>query len=281
MSDNPLHPLLADLPLGKETGYCDQYNPALLRAVPRKLARANLKLTDALPFHGEDIWNLYELSWLNSRGLPQVATGTVDVAADSEFLPESKSFKLYLNSLNQTRFPSWQAVSDTLHEDLSRCVQGRIRVQLHELAQAEGQQLVSLAGECIDQQPVSIDNYQFNPDYLLNATSTVMVQETLTSHLLKSNCLITRQPDWGSVQIRYYGNKIDRQKLLRYLVSLRQHNEFHEHCVERIFHDVLRLCQVQTLSVYARYTRRGGLDINPWRSNDADFIPARGRLVRQ
>jgi 7-cyano-7-deazaguanine reductase len=135
-------------------------------------------------------------------------------------------------------------------------------------------------GTCIDEQDIEIDNYQFDTAWLENAASGKVVEETLVSHLLKSNCLITHQPDWGSVQIQYRGAKIDREKLLRYLVSFRNHNEFHEQCVERIFNDILQFCQPETLSVYARYTRRGGLDINPWRSN-SDFVPAIGRLVRQ
>lgn len=275
------HPALASLPLGKTSAYHDHYDASLLRAVPRKLARESLSLTGVLPFHGGDIWNLYELSWLNDAGLPQVAIGSVEIVADSEYLVESKSFKLYLNSFNQTRFASWQALTATLQRDLSACVNGQISVKISPLHQLAGQHLSSLAGECIDDQPITITDYQLNPAYLSHDHHAPLVSEKLVSHLLKSNCLITHQPDWGSLQIDYYGNKIDREKLLRYLVSLRQHNEFHEHCVERIFYDLLRSCQPRKLSVYARYTRRGGLDINPWRSNDPQFIPDRSRLVRQ
>jgi len=193
---------------------------------------------------------------------------------------ESKSFKLYLNSFNQTHFASWQAVQETLVRDLSACAQGEVKVVLFRLDELESQQLAKLAGECIDNQDIVIADYTFNADYLKNAASGAVVEETLVSHLLKSNCLITHQPDWGSVQIQYKGSKIDREKLLRYLVSFRHHNEFHEQCVERIFNDIQRYCQPESLSVYARYTRRGGLDINPWRTN-THFHPVFGRLVRQ
>jgi len=155
-----------------------------------------------------------------------------------------------------------------------------VKVSLYRLDELEGQPVAHLHGTCIDDQDIEIDNYQFSADYLQDAACGKVVEETLVSHLLKSNCLITHQPDWGSVQIQYRGAKIDREKLLRYLVSFRHHNEFHEQCVERIFNDIQRFCQPEALSVYARYTRRGGLDINPWRSN-TDFVPATGRLARQ
>lgn len=193
---------------------------------------------------------------------------------------ESKSFKLYLNSFNQTRFDSWDEVQRTLERDLSACAQGNVTVALFRIDELEGQPIAHFHGTCIDDQDIEIDNYQFDTSWLENAASGKVVEETLVSHLLKSNCLITHQPDWGSVQIQYRGAKIDREKLLRYLVSFRNHNEFHEQCVERIFNDIQHFCQPESLSVYARYTRRGGLDINPWRSN-TDFDPATGRLVRQ
>jgi len=272
---------LKGLTLGKTTDYRDLYDASLLQGVPRSLNRDPLGLSaDALPFHGGDIWTLYELSWLNARGLPQVAVGHVELDHASVNLVESKSFKLYLNSFNQTRFNSWEEVQQTLERDLSACAQGKVSVALYRLKELEGQPIAHFHGTCIDEQDIAIDNYEFDTAYLHNAASGKVVEETLVSHLLKSNCLITHQPDWGSVQIQYRGAKIDREKLLRYLVSFRHHNEFHEQCVERIFNDILRFCQPESLSVYARYTRRGGLDINPWRSN-TDFIPATGRLVRQ
>lgn len=272
---------LTGLTLGKTTDYRDVYDASLLQGVPRSLNRDPLGLSaDALPFHGGDIWTLYELSWLNARGLPQVAVGHVELDYTSVNLVESKSFKLYLNSFNQTRFTSWEEVQETLQRDLSACAQGKVTVALYRLHELEGQPIAHLNGTCIDEQAIDIDNYEFDTAYLQDAASGDVVEETLVSHLLKSNCLITHQPDWGSVQIQYRGGKIDREKLLRYLVSFRHHNEFHEQCVERIFNDILHFCQPESLSVYARYTRRGGLDINPWRSN-SDFVPATGRLVRQ
>ncbi|WP_318364308.1 NADPH-dependent 7-cyano-7-deazaguanine reductase QueF [Enterobacter sp.] len=281
MSSYDNHQALAGLTLGKSTAYRDTYDASLLQGVPRSLNRDPLGLhADNLPFHGGDIWTLYELSWLNSNGLPQVAVGQVELNYASVNLVESKSFKLYLNSFNQTRFASWDEVQATLQRDLSACAQGDVSVALYRLNELEGQPIAAFNGVCIDDQDIAIDNYDFSADYLENAASGPIVEETLVSHLLKSNCLITHQPDWGSVQIQYRGPQIDREKLLRYLVSFRHHNEFHEQCVERIFNDVQRFCQPESLSVYARYTRRGGLDINPWRTN-GDFAPSTGRLVRQ
>ncbi|MCT9845717.1 MULTISPECIES: NADPH-dependent 7-cyano-7-deazaguanine reductase QueF [Leclercia] len=275
------HDALSGLTLGKTTAYRDIYDASLLQGVPRSLNRDPLGLkADNLPFHGGDIWTLYELSWLNARGLPQVAVGHVELDYTSVNLVESKSFKLYLNSFNQTRFDSWDAVQRTLERDLSACAQGKVTVALYRIDELEGQPIAHFHGTCIDEQDIEIDTYQFDTAWLENSASGNVVKETLVSHLLKSNCLITHQPDWGSVQIQYRGAKIDREKLLRYLVSFRNHNEFHEQCVERIFNDILHFCQPEALSVYARYTRRGGLDINPWRSN-TDFVPAIGRLVRQ
>lgn len=282
MSSYENHRALDGLTLGKSTDYRDNYDASLLQGVPRSLNRDPLDLkADNLPFHGADIWTLYELSWLNANGLPQVAVGHVELDYTSVNLIESKSFKLYLNSFNQTRFDSWEAVRQTLENDLRACAQGDVSVALYRLDELEGQPIAHFNGTCIDNQDIVIDNYQFSTEYLENAVSgEKAVEETLVSQLLKSNCLITHQPDWGSIQIQYRGRKIDREKLLRYLVSFRHHNEFHEQCVERIFNDILRFCQPEKLSVYARYTRRGGLDINPWRTN-TDFTPATGRLVRQ
>lgn len=281
MSSYDNHQALSGLTLGKTTDYRDTYDASLLQGVPRSLNRDPLGLkADNLPFHGADIWTLYELSWLNANGLPQVAVGQVELDYASLNLVESKSFKLYLNSFNQTRFASWDEVRSTLQRDLSACAQGAVSVTLYRVDELEGQPVAHFAGLCIDDQDIAIDNYEFDAALLTDAASGEVVEETLVSHLLKSNCLITHQPDWGSVQIQYRGSKIDREKLLRYLVSFRHHNEFHEQCVERIFTDIQRFCQPESLSVYARYTRRGGLDINPWRSN-TDFVPATGRLARQ
>lgn len=281
MSSYDNHQALSGLTLGKTTDYRDTYDASLLQGVPRSLNRDPLGLkADTLPFHGADIWTLYELSWLNANGLPQVAVGQVELDYASLNLVESKSFKLYLNSFNQTRFASWDEVRSTLQRDLSACAQGAVSVTLYRVDELEGQPVAHFAGLCIDDQDIAIDNYEFDAALLTDAAHGEVVEETLVSHLLKSNCLITHQPDWGSVQIQYRGGQIDREKLLRYLVSFRHHNEFHEQCVERIFTDIQRFCQPESLSVYARYTRRGGLDINPWRSSTG-FVPATGRLARQ
>ncbi|AWK40609.1 NADPH-dependent 7-cyano-7-deazaguanine reductase QueF [Photorhabdus laumondii subsp. laumondii] len=276
------HQALEQLTLGKTTLYRDQYDASLLQAVPRNMNREPLEIfPDNLPFHGADIWTLYELSWLNNRGLPQVAVGHVSLNAASTNLIESKSFKLYLNSFNQTRFENWQAVEETLQRDLAACAEGEVEVALHHLDHFNNQPISTFTGECIDDQDIEVTEYDFNRHYLQNAAQGPQVEEVLVSHLLKSNCLITHQPDWGSVQIHYKGSKINREALLRYLISFRHHNEFHEQCVERIFSDLQQLCAPEKLSVYARYTRRGGLDINPWRTNSEGFVPATGRLARQ
>ncbi|KID04346.1 7-cyano-7-deazaguanine reductase [Hafnia alvei] len=276
------HQALAGLTLGKATEYRDSYDASLLQPVPRSMNREPLGLyPDSLPFTGGDIWTLYELSWLNAKGLPQVAIADVELDAFSQNLIESKSFKLYLNSFNQTRFANWDDVQTTLQRDLSHCAQGDVRVQLMKLDEVEGQPIAAFSGECIDNLDIEIDSYEFDAELLKNAADPQnVIEETLVSHLLKSNCLITHQPDWGSVMIQYRGPAINREALLRYLVSFRHHNEFHEQCVERIFCDIQRFCQPETLSVYARYTRRGGLDINPWRTN-TPFVAPKGRLVRQ
>ncbi|MFC6378087.1 NADPH-dependent 7-cyano-7-deazaguanine reductase QueF [Tatumella terrea] len=275
------HQALEGLTLGKKTSYTEHYAPELLQPVPRSLNRDGLGLQeDNLPFHGEDLWTLYELSWLNEQGVPRVAIGYVALCATSRNLIESKSFKLYLNSFNQTKFADTEAVRATLEKDLTACAGGKVTVTLSSLSEAEGQPVGHFAGECIDDLPVTVDNYSFDNSLLKGATVPEIVEETLVSHLLKSNCLITQQPDWGSVMIRYRGPQIDREALLRYLLSFRQHNEFHEQCVERIFNDLQQFCQPEHLTVYARYTRRGGLDINPWRSN-VEFDAPVARLARQ
>ena len=273
------NPLLHGLSLGKSSGYVAHYAPELLQPVPRSLNRDDLQLGATLPFDGADIWSLYELSWLNNKGKPQVAVGEVVVPASSTNLIESKSFKLYLNSLNQSHFTDISAVTETLTRDLSACADGDVSVTLYRLQDAP-QQIATLPGDCIDDLDIAIDSYLFDPSLLANAIQPETVEEVLHSHLLKSNCLVTNQPDWGSVVVHYSGNKIQREALLRYLVSFRQHNEFHEQCVERIFMDLQHFCQPDKLTVYARYTRRGGLDINPFRSN-WQSAPTNIRLIRQ
>ncbi len=272
---------LKNLKLGQKTEYCAIYDRTLLQPVPRSLNRDMLGITQQQPFSfGADIWTAYEISWLNPKGLPQVAIADIEIDYRSQNLIESKSFKLYLNSFNQTKFASFEQVQNTIQQDLAQCAEGHVKVRLNSLEFYRQQKIVDFTGECIDYQDIEIIDYAFDANYLDNCTNEQQVEETLVSHLLKSNCLITSQPDWGSVQIHYVGKQINREKLLRYLISFRQHNEFHEQCVERIFNDLMRYAQPQKLTVYARYTRRGGLDINPFRSN-FEPIPLNQRLARQ
>ena len=270
---------LAHLSLGKTAHYPEQYDASLLHRVTRKLGRDLIGLAEKLPFIGEDLWNSYEFSWLNMSGKPQVAILQCRVPVDSPNLIESKSFKLYLNSFNQSQFADQDAVQQRLSADLSHCAGAEVKVTLQSVYREQPSLRVQqLAGECLDHIEVTITDYQPNSDYLRISDQTEAA--TVYSHLLKSNCLITDQPDWASVVIKYQGPKIEREGLLQYLISFRQHNEFHEQCVERIFMDVMQHCQPQKLTVLARYNRRGGLDINPFRSNfeqPYDNI----RLVRQ
>jgi 7-cyano-7-deazaguanine reductase len=254
-------------PLGKTSAYRTDYAPELLFPIPRQAKRDELGLQGTLPFFGVDIWNGYELSWLNMRGKPQVAVARFTIPADSPNLIESKSFKLYLNSFNQTRLAGPDALKILLQQDLSAAAGASVHVVLTMQEDFEKLGMGELDGRLLDRLDIDVDNYSPQPETLQADFDQLPVEETLVSHLLKSNCLVTGQPDWGSVQIRYYGPQIDQESLLRYLIGFREHNEFHEQCVERIFTDILRQCRPQHLTVYARYTRRGGLDINPWRTN--------------
>ncbi|AKE52599.1 NADPH-dependent 7-cyano-7-deazaguanine reductase QueF [Kangiella geojedonensis] len=269
-----------DIPLGKDVGYPEQYDPSLLFPVARQLKRDELGLKGSLPFHGSDFWNAYEMSWLNAKGKPQVAIGVFEFAHDTVNIIESKSFKLYLNSYNQTRFEHWEAVLESLQHDLSKAAEGTVSVQLFTLEQYRQQVAITEPESVlIDEIDVEVSNYDYQPSALM--AQGEVVQESLQSDLLKSNCLITSQPDWATVLIDYRGPKIDRESLLKYLISFRNHNEFHEQCVERIFVDLMKYCQPQELTVYARYTRRGGLDINPFRTNTTAHKAQNIRLVRQ
>lgn len=273
---------LGHLSLGQQTAYPTSFDASLLQPVPRQLNREPLGIhADALPFSGVDYWNAYELSWLTEKGLPQVAIAEFKVNANSAHLIESKSLKLYLNSFNESRWPSWQAVTAQLEKDLTNCAAAPVEVALYPLSEAPQKEIVMPSGDCIDDQDLDIEQYDYAPSLLALAEQAEPVSETLVSHVLKSNCLITNQPDWGTVIIRYTGARFDRAALLRYLVSFRHHNEFHEQCVERIFIDIKTLLKPEKLSVYARYTRRGGLDINPFRSDFESPPAAQQRLVRQ
>jgi 7-cyano-7-deazaguanine reductase len=287
MTDYKNAPALSQLTLGKTTSYCSEYNPDLLQAVPRSLNRDGLAISTAnLPFVGEDVWYGYELSWLNNHGKPIVAVAEFRFPCTSTNIVESKSFKLYLNSFNQSRFSSWQEVEQCMIKDLSKTCQSTASVKLFPVDNCPALNINSqiFTGNitCIDDIDLDIKNYQLNANLLINAQNLkeTVLNETLVSHLLKSNCLITNQPDWASIYIQYSGNKISSNALLAYLISFRQHNEFHEQCVERIYCDIKKHCQVSDLTVFARYTRRGGLDINPYRSSSKPNAPT-GRTLRQ
>lgn len=256
-------------PLGKHTLYADRYDPSLLFPIPRQDKRDEIGIRgESLPFHGVDIWNAYELSWLDMHGKPVVGVAEFRVPANSPNIIESKSFKLYLNGFAQEPLANVAALSALLQQDLTRAAGAVVTVRIQP-PRVAAHVFADLPGESIDALPVKIDDYgPPKADYLRTDGAAGEVEEILVSDLLRSNCPVTGQPDWGSVQIAYHGAPIDREGLLRYLVSFRTHNEFHEQCVERIFVDVMKRCAPQRLSVYARYTRRGGLDINPFRSTE-------------
>ncbi|MFW1678377.1 NADPH-dependent 7-cyano-7-deazaguanine reductase QueF [Pontibacter sp. JAM-7] len=270
---DPLH----TSPLGQQTDYVNQYAPELLHPIARHLNWTAKGIErSALPFKGVDIWNAYELSWLNLRGKPEVRLAEIKVAANSVNIIESKSLKLYLNSYNLTRFESQWQVEKQLTEDLSAAAEGEVKVRLYHPDQAPA--FGQFTGFCIDNQDVEIEHYQPAPELL--SIGDDEVEEVLYSHLLKSNCPVTGQPDWATIGISYKGRDIEREGLLKYLISYREHGDFHEQCVENIFMDIWQQCQPESLSVYARYVRRGGLDINPFRSSEMDDIDNL-RLSRQ
>ncbi|MFT4635123.1 MAG: 7-cyano-7-deazaguanine reductase [Arenicella sp.] len=272
---------LDDLSLGKQSDYQSSYSPKLLQAVPRSLNRKELGCIKSQSFQGVDVWNAYELSWLNAKGKPMVALGRFTLDANTPNIVESKSFKLYLNSLNQFRFSGVEQLKSVLQKDLSVVAGGAVLVELFWPDDTLTFAVRDLPGDCIDDLDISIDEFRLSPQLLSTPPNAREVSETLHSHLLKSNCLITNQPDWASVIIRYSGLEIDREALLRYLISFRMHNEFHEQCVERIFCDILNLCKPQELSVQALYTRRGGLDINPFRTSVDNQASPMLRINRQ
>ena len=270
---------LEGLTLGQATVYQAEYDASLLQGVPRKLNRDAIALSGDLPFHGTDIWTGYELSWLNAKGKPVVALLEVQLDINSANLIESKSFKLYLNSFNQTRLADRSELESRLLQDLSEGFGAPIEVRIYDVMNFPiSQQSLGLG---IDDLDIEVSNYSPNSD-LLTCDGTVNVEETLHSHLLKSNCPVTGQPDWATLVIRYEGSKIHHESLLQYIISYRNHDDFHEHCVEQIFCDLLSKGQFKQLSVTARYTRRGGLDINPTRSlTSVDSVDGLGRLARQ
>jgi 7-cyano-7-deazaguanine reductase len=274
--------------LGKSSAYIDQYDPSLLFPLPRAPKREEIGLQGSqMPFFGADLWTAFELSWLNPRGKPQVALAHFTIPCETPNLIESKSFKLYLNSFNNTRLADAAEVQSRLRTDLAEALwrgsdqKGSIGVKIIGLDRFDQEMVQELDGLLLDRLDVECTQYQPAPELLRANHEEAPVTETLVSHLLKSNCLVTGQPDWGSVQIRNSGAQIDQEGLLQYLVSFRNHNEFHEQCVERIFMDIWTRCRPIKLSVYARYTRRGGLDINPFRTSHPGALPGNVRSARQ
>ena len=273
--------------LGKTSAYIDQYDASLLFPIPRAGKRAEIGVASSPPFFGADLWTAFELSWLNLRGKPQVALAHITVPSESPNIIESKSFKLYLNSFNNTQFADAAEVQSRLRADLSEAawrgaaqpsVVG-VKLLLPEMFDREP--VHELDGLSLDRLDIECTRYTPAPELLRADTDEPPVDEVLTSNLLKSNCLVTGQPDWGSVRIAYSGPQLDQERLLQYLISFRNHNEFHEQCADRIFMDLWTHCKPIKLEVYARYTRRGGLDINPWRTSHPMALPKNVRTARQ
>jgi len=270
---------MTEIALGKPTTYPDHYAPDCLYRIGRDENRAQLRSGKPLPFSGVDIWNAWDLSWLAESGRPQVATAEIRIPADSPGLVESKSMKLYLGSFAMSRHESAAELRDLIARDVGACTGAPVHVRIEPVATTEGRCSQRLPGESIDGEPVPCDSWEVNPE-LLRADASTVVSEDLYTHLLRSLCPVTSQPDAGSVLVSYRGPRLDRGGLLRYIVSFRQHKDFHENCVERMFVDILERCEPEKLTVYARYQRRGGLDINPFRSN-FESAPRNLRLWRQ
>ena len=267
--------------LGKPATYMDQYVASLLFPMPRADKRREIGVADTAPFFGADMWTVYELSWLNLRGKPQVALAHITVPCESPCIVESKSFKLYLNSFTNTRFADARDVRERIRADISAATGSGIGIKTIGPELFDREPIHEMDGLNLDRLDVECLHYTPAPELLFAEFDEPPVTETLTSNLLKSNCLVTGQPDWGSVQIAYTGPQINQEGLLQYLVSYRNHHEFHEQCVERIFIDVWTRCKPIKLSVYARYTRRGGLDINPFRTSHPGQLPPNVRTARQ
>ncbi|MDR2129119.1 MAG: NADPH-dependent 7-cyano-7-deazaguanine reductase QueF [Burkholderiaceae bacterium] len=279
--------LPGNVPLGKASVYADQYDASLLAPLPRAPKRAEIGVGEQPPFLGADLWTAYELSWLNARGKPQIAIAHIMVPCESTHIIESKSLKLYLNSFSGTRFDSGASVQRLLADAISAAiwhgsaVRATASVRLLAPEDFARERVAELDGLNLDRLDIECDRYTPAPELLRAAWHAPAVTETLSSRLLKSNCLVTGQPDWGSVQISYTGAQIEQGGLLQYIVSFRNHNEFHEQCAERIFMDIWTRCKPTRLLVYARYTRRGGLDINPWRASHPMPLPRNVRTARQ
>jgi len=269
------------LELGKHSSYINQYDASTLFPIERLEKRLEIGIHQAtLPFYGHDIWNHYEVSCLNHKGKPMVFLAMIRYDCHSPFIIESKSMKLYFNSFNNSRFENAKMLSNIIQKDISLRVKTFVEVALYPLHEAASfQNITDFEGRCLDDLDIEINDFVLNPSIL--KTIPAIVEEKVFSHLLKSNCLVTHQPDWGSVFIHYQGPKITDESLLEYIVSFRDHNEFHEQCIERIFIDIMHYCKPKMLTVYGRYTRRGGLDINPIRSTEKDIQARLFRLIRQ
>lgn len=266
-------------PLGKTSEYQSEYNPELLFPIPRKPKQEELGLDpENLPFVGCDAWYAYELSWLNSKGKPLAMIGRFELPCNSPSLIESKSFKLYLNSFNQSRFDSVDDVKAAMEKDLSLAAGAPVNVILMTIDEMEKLGFHKAPGTNIDTLDVDIETYDYNPDLLEKAGG--VVAESIHSHLLKSNCPVTGQPDWGTVVVEYKGEAIDHASFLKFVVSFRNHQEFHEQCAERVFTEISKRFEMEELTVYAQYVRRGGLDINPWRSTQQS-VSDKLRFIRQ
>jgi len=279
---------MTEFVLGQQSTYPAHYDPNLLFPIARAKNRASLGVNNisSPPFFGVDLWNAYELAWLNLKGKPQIALAEFIIPADSPNMIESKSFKLYLNSLNQHCFADFAAVKTCVQHDLSQVLGTGLQVRLVQPCEITSNKKMApieeLGGQLLDRLDIEVNSHQNSDPLLLKADHTsAPITQTLVSHLLKSNCPVTGQPDWASVQIQYQGRPIDEEGLLRYLIGFRQLGEFHEHCVEKIFCDIKIQCQPEKLSVYARYTRRGGLDINPFRTDFNAAWPNNIRHARQ
>jgi len=268
-----------DLPLGKDSDYPTTYMPSLLRSLDRTQLRATLGMAGRLPFQGEDTWNCYEFSWLNAKGRPDVGLVKVRVPCNSGAIVESKSLKLYLNSFSQTVFATRAELLTTLNSDLSLAFRAPVMIDLLDVEQTP-EPVVQMPGRSLDDLDVDVEVYHWCPDMLEVDAGAVTVRQTHHTHLFRSVCPVTGQPDWASVMVQYVGNRIPPESLLRYLVSFRNHAAFHETTIEQIFLDLTQRCAPQHLTVYGRFLRRGGIDINPYRSTDGSTSMS-VRLVRQ
>ena len=270
---------MTELPLGRTTRFPDRYAPETLCRIERADNRERIGLNRPLPFSGVDIWNAWDLTWLDERGQPQTATAEIRIPAESPGIVESKSMKLYLGSFAMSEYASPAAVRDLIATDLGGCSGANVSVRIDALGDTRARSVGRLPGESLDHTGAECSEWEVDAG-LLRADAETVVSEDLYSDALRSLCPVTGQPDLGSVLVCYEGPRIERASLLRYIVSYRRHQDFHENCVERMFVDISERCGARTLTVYARYQRRGGIDINPFRSNFED-PPRNLRLWRQ